>query len=120
MLFRSTLMNKVDMRKTELIQSQIMEKTSGTEIINRLLKLGLVSQYDDPADKRSQRLKITALGRSELIAILPKMKLVSQIVSGNLSAVEKSNLAYMLRKLDSHHHAIYLNRKVDTLESLIE
>jgi len=96
-----------------------MEKTSGTEIINRLLKLGLISQFNDDEDKRSVRINITALGREQLFRILPKMRMVSQIVTGNLTDKEKLTLAYMLRKLDSFHNEIYKRKKDVDLTDLL-
>lgn len=109
--FLITLMTHDSLSKTELIVKQVMEKTSGTEIINRLLKLGLVEQYNDEVDKRSVRVKITLLGRMELVKVLPNMNTVSQIVAGNLNETEKFMLAYMLRKLEHYHNDIFLNKK---------
>ena len=109
--FLITLITFDSLTKTELIHKQVMEKTSGTEIINRLLKLGLISQFNDADDKRSVRIKITLLGREQLFQILPQMRVVSQIVTGNLTENEKLTLSYMLRKLDSFHNDIYKNKK---------
>ncbi|MDD3078250.1 MAG: MarR family transcriptional regulator [Paludibacter sp.] len=117
--FLITLLTFDSLSKTELIQKQVMEKTSGTEIINRLLKLGLLEQYQDEVDKRSIRVKISPSGRVELFKILPQMRTVSQIVAGNLTVNEKNMLAYMLRKLEHFHNDIYLNKKDNNLEELI-
>jgi len=117
--FLITLITHESLSKTELIHKQVMEKTSGTEIINRLLKLGLISQFNDDEDKRSVRINITALGREQLFRILPKMRMVSQIVTGNLTDKEKLTLAYMLRKLDSFHNEIYKRKKDVDLTDLL-
>jgi len=117
--FLITLITYESLSKTELIHKQVMEKTSGTEIINRLLKLGLISQFNDDEDKRSVRINITALGREQLFRILPKMRMVSQIVTGNLTDKEKLTLAYMLRKLDSFHNEIYKRKKDVDLTDLL-
>lgn len=114
-----TLMTYDSLSKTELILKQVMEKTSGTEIINRLLKLGLIEQFSDETDKRSVRVKITPAGRLELIKILPHMNTVSQIVTGNLSETEKAMMAYMLRKLEHYHNDIFMNKKDTELQQLI-
>jgi len=114
-----TLLANESMSKTELIQNQIMEKTSGTDIINRLLKQGLIEQFDDIVDKRSIRIKITQTGRMELLQIMPKMQLVSQIVTGNLTETEKNMLAYSLRKLELFHNDIFTNKKGSELKDLL-
>lgn len=117
--FLITLMTRESMSKTELITHQIMEKTSGTDIINRLLKQGFIDQYDDENDKRSIRVRITPSGRVELIAILPQMRMVSQIVTGNLTETEQTTLAYMLRKLEIFHNDIFMNKKSVELAELL-
>ena len=102
-----------------MIQNQIMEKTSGTDIINRLLKQGLIEQYDDSVDKRSVRVQITQAGRIELLSIMPNMQMVSQIVAGNLTETEKNMLAYSLRKLEVFHNDIFMNKKGNDLSDLL-
>lgn len=109
--FLMTLMTYKNLSKSELIQKQVMEKTSGTEIINRLIKLGLIEQAENESDKRSIMVSITDFGRTEIYKILPQMQMVSQIVTGNLNEIEKSTLAYTLRKLDHFHNDIFINKK---------
>ena len=117
--FLMTLMTYDSLSKSELIQKQVMEKTSGTEIINRMIKMGLIESFNDEADKRSVRVKMTVAGRMEIIKILPEMQKVSKIVTGNLSETEKSTMAYMLRKLEHYHNDIFTNKKDSELEELI-
>jgi len=118
--FLITLMTYESLNKTELIQKQVMEKTSGTEIINRLLRQGLIQQFNDEHDKRSIRVKITSVGRMELLKILPHMQTVSQVVSGNLNETEKLTLAFMLRKLEHYHNDIFINKKEHDLVDLLQ
>ena len=117
--FLMTLMTYDSLSKSELIQKQVMEKTSGTEIINRMIKMGLIESFNDESDKRSVRVKMTPAGRMEIIKILPEMQKVSKIVTGNLNETEKNTMAYMLRKLEHYHNDIFMNKKDSELEELI-
>lgn len=117
--FLITLINHSTLSKTELINTQVMEKTSGMEIIKRLVKLGLMEELQDENDKRSIRVALTQSGRAALFQILPQMQMVSKIVVGNLDETEKNTLAYLLRKLELHHNDIYFNHKDSTLDDLI-
>ena len=117
--FLMTLMTYESLSKSELIQKQVMEKTSGTEIINRMIKMGLIESFNDESDKRSVRVKMTVAGRMEIIKILPEMQKVSKIVTGNLNETEKNTMAYMLRKLEHYHNDIFMNKKASELEELI-
>jgi len=115
-----TLMTYESLTKTELITKVIMEKTSGTEIINRLINLKLIEQFEDINNKRNVRIKVTDLGKFEIINILPQMKIVSIIVSGNLTDSEKSVLVYLLKKLDFFHNEIFMNKRNLDLNEIIK
>jgi DNA-binding MarR family transcriptional regulator len=117
--FLITLMTYDSLNKSELITKQIMEKTSGTEVINRLVKRGMIFETADQNDKRSIRVSITKSGREEIIRILPLMTKVTEIVVGNLSAEEINTLSYLLKKLDYFHNNIYLNKRGQTLSDIL-
>lgn len=51
-------------RKTEIIYSNLMELSSGTDMLNRLRSRGFIREYDDTEDRRSKRLELTAEGAS--------------------------------------------------------
>jgi DNA-binding MarR family transcriptional regulator len=116
--FLISLMTYDSLNKSELITKQIMEKTSGTEVINRLVKRGMIFETADLNDKRSIRVSISEAGREEILKILPLMKKVSEIVVGNLSNEEINTLSYLLKKLDYFHNDIYLNKKDQYLSDI--
>jgi len=112
------LLTYTSLTKMELIQKNVMEKTSGMEVIKRLQRYGMLEQFDDEIDKRSKRVKITEKGKIEIFRLLPEMSKISSIVSGNLSDSEKLTLSYLLKKLDQFHNEIYLNEKGLSIDEL--
>ena len=116
--FLITLMTYDSLNKSELINKQIMEKTSGTEVINRLVKRGMIFETVDQNDKRSIRVSITKSGREEILRILPLMTKVTEIVVGNLSTEEINTLSYLLKKLDYFHNDINLNKRGQPLSEI--
>jgi DNA-binding MarR family transcriptional regulator len=98
--------------KGELISRNIQEKTSGTEVIRRLIQAGLASQLDDVNDKRSKRISITDPGKQLLYRVFEDMNDVGKMVSGNLSLTEKLNLQYLLQKLDTFHYKLHDNKVI--------
>ena len=117
--FLITLLTYNSLSKSELITKQVMEKTSGTEIIRQLIKRGLIVESADENDKRSIRVSITKSGREEVLRMLPLMNKVTKIITGNLSAEEINTLSYLLKKLDYFHNDIYLNKKEQHLNDIL-
>jgi len=106
------LLTHDSLSKSDLINKNIQEKTSGTEVIRRLLQAGLVSQLDDENDKRSKRISITDQGKQLLYRIFDDMNDVGKIVAGNLNLTEKLNLQYLLQKLDSFHYKLHEEKAI--------
>jgi len=117
--FLITLMTYDSLSKSELITKQVMEKTSGSEVIRRLIKRGLIVESADENDKRSVRVSITQSGREEILRILPIMSKVTKIVVGNLSAEEINTLSYLLKKLDYFHNDIYINKRGQSFSEIL-
>ena len=109
--FLITIMTSESLRKSELIAKQIMEKTTGMEVINRLINSGLIVESADKKDKRSKIVSITKAGMDEIRSVIPLMGKVSEIIVGNLSNEEINTLAYLLKKLDYYHNDIYTKKK---------
>jgi DNA-binding MarR family transcriptional regulator len=116
--FLITLMTYDSLSKSELITKQVMEKTSGSEIIHRLIKRRLIAECADENDKRSIRVSITQSGREEILRVLPLMSKVTKIVVGNLSFEEINTLSYLLKKLDYFHNDIYISKRESPLNDI--
>jgi MarR family transcriptional regulator, lower aerobic nicotinate degradation pathway regulator len=117
--YLATLLNFNNLSKIELINKSVQEKTTGMETIKRLLKNNLIEQFDNPSDQRSQLLQLTPKGKGVLFGVFENMSLVSKVVTGNLTHTEKIQLAYLLKKLDTHHNAIFLDKKGAELHELV-
>ncbi len=105
--------------KTEIIEKNIHEKTTGIEIIKRLLNAELIYQTDDTTDRRSKRLMITEKGKETLFGVFEDMRKASIIIAGNLSTTEKMQLAFLLQKLDYFHNPLFLEQQDKDLDSLL-
>lgn len=106
--------------KTELINEMVLSKTSGIEVIKRLRKYGYIREYNDPEDKRSKRVEITAEGKRLVKGLLPRMSLVSEAISGNLSPSELRTLNFLLKKLEAHHRTHFDSICKDQMEHINE
>lgn len=89
--------------KSELIAQGLDGKTTGTDIIRRLVKNGLAKEIINPRDKRSKLLQITEKGKKIIYQAYVKMSAVSTKVTGNLNKTEKKQLLQLLSKLELYH-----------------
>mgnify|MGYP001794011383 CR=1 FL=1 len=119
-VFLASLMMTPGLTKSELIQQHLLEITSGTEILKRLLKQAFIEEYENPEDRRSKRLKITSLGLSVLGELREEMMQAAHVVGGDLSLAEKAKLVQLCKKLKGFHDQIHENDKKSALTTILE
>jgi DNA-binding MarR family transcriptional regulator len=112
------LLTHSHLSKSELINHNLQEKTSGTEVIRRLIASGLVRQWDDLNDKRSKHIAITDEGKELLYRVFVDMNSVGKMITGKLSMAEKFTLQYLLQKLENFHLELYENKTILTKADL--
>lgn len=118
--FLAALATKRNFSKSELINFNLMEMTSGIEIIKRLLRRAFIEEFPDPNDKRAKRLKITQEGLNLIVSVFNDMNKVSFIVSGNLSEFEKHQLSSILTKLENFHFEVHNNDKSSDVKTIVD
>ena len=112
------LLTHPHLSKSELISHNLQEKTSGTEVIRRLVAWGLVRQWDDEKDKRSKHIAITDEGKQLLFQVFEHTNYVGKIITGRLTLAEKFTLQYLLQKLENFHLEHYEKKTIINKEDL--
>ena len=112
------LLTHENLSKSDLIKRNMQEKTSGAEVIRRLLAAGLVKQWDDTIDKRSVRISITESGKELLHRVLDDMNHVGKMITGNLSYSEKLEFHHLLQKLEAFHFKLHDEKIINTKEDM--
>ncbi|AYL96797.1 MarR family winged helix-turn-helix transcriptional regulator [Mucilaginibacter celer] len=84
-----TIFNQVNPIKSEAIYNNIIELSSGTNMLNRLKKRGLITEYDDDEDKRIKRLKLTTKGEETLGKAKVRVLEAAQMMVNVLSEEDK-------------------------------
>ncbi|MEM1218468.1 MAG: winged helix DNA-binding protein, partial [Bacteroidota bacterium] len=118
--FLATLMQERDLRKSDLVQMNMIEFSPGMEVIRRLLRKGLIEEFPDPEDGRSKRVRLTQAGRVEFLLISEQSRNISRIISGNLCLEEKRLVIPILFKLMKFHEPIFKEAHGAPLEKIIE
>jgi DNA-binding MarR family transcriptional regulator len=116
--FLAMLMHHESMKKTELIQANLFEMSSGIEVIKRLIKKNLIEDFDDPDDKRSKRVKVTSKGKDIVNKLMGEIHKVSQLLPGHLDKNQKITVLSLLIHLNDFHKRIFLHEKDKSLDEL--
>ncbi len=118
--FLSTIFKEGSVLKNKLITMHLIEISSGSEIIKRLIRNGLVLEYPDSHDKRAKRVELTDLGKIEIIAAFNDMFNVAKLFKGNLSRKEFMYSLEALNKLNLFHWHIFKEGKHLSVKELVE
>lgn len=118
--FLVTLFVDQSLSKTALIQKNILDKSSGSEIIKRLIRQGFIEEFPSEEDRRSKLVRLTGKGSVALLQTFEKMGQVSMLISGNLNEAEKVRLFELLHKLHHFHLPIFLEQRNESIETIME
>lgn len=118
--FLATLQQVGAMKKSALIQHNILEKSSGTEVLKRLLKQGFIEEQPDPDDRRAKQVHLTEAGKVAVNAANAKVFPMGKVVTGNLTLAEKQTLLGLLQKLHRFHDPIFKEYSEEELAALLE
>lgn len=117
--FMAALLPNLEKTKSQLIQENIMEKSSGTEVIKRLLKQGMFEESANPADKRTKLVRLTPLGLKAFYDIGPSMEAMSKVITGEMGNREKVTLLETLKKLFFHHWDLFTQKKEAEIQEML-
>jgi DNA-binding MarR family transcriptional regulator len=116
--FLATLLREKSLLKNELINKHLLEISSGSEIIKRLIKNKLIFEFPDEKDKRAKRVSLTERGKKEIMFAFDDMHKVSEIVIGNLNGDELQQALSVFNKLTYFHQHIHENDRNTCLNDL--
>ena len=108
------------MTKTEVMRGCIMEKSSGNEVLKRLLKNGLLHEFPHPDDGRSKLVELTDAGRTAFESVHQGIDNLSKIVVADLDEEEKQMLLRILIKLNRYHKTVFEAADEQQLEAMLK
>lgn len=92
--------------KKEAISANIIELTTGVEIIRRLIKQGLLTERSNPADGRERLISLTKAGQAKLYTIYQGFAHIQDVMA-DLTGPEREHLFIILKSLDDFHTRNY-------------
>ncbi len=95
-----TIRQEVNPRKTEVIFANLFELSSGTDMLNRMKKRGLISEYDDLEDKRSKRMRLTSEGEKAADLCSERIVANAQMIMNDLNDDDKQLCIQLLKNVE--------------------
>lgn len=117
--FLVSINNRGTPAKNEVYKDTISELTTGTQMMKRLIEIGMVKEIVDKKDKRIKRVELTAKGKRTRENILEQSKKDLLLKAGNLSEEEKIQLKSSLTYLEKFHGEIYQNDGDKSIDEIL-
>lgn len=76
-----------------------VDRSTIADLVARMVRNGLIERSDDPADRRSYVLFLTADGKKQLTVLRPRVEEVERILTARLSQKEGLELRRLLSAL---------------------
>jgi len=105
-------------RKTEAIYTSLFELSTGTDMLNRLKKIGFISEQDDKEDRRSKRIQITPKGQKALAVCRKRMGQLAEMEFYDLTGDEKRWCLQLLGRIDDKFSKLWLSHKAKPFEEI--
>ena len=105
-------------RKSDVINYAMLEISTGTDILNRLIQKGFINERVDPEDKRSKLLTLSPSGSVTLRACFKKAQLAREIVLADLTDDDKKLVAHILNPVQEKHTKLSRESKGKTIEEV--
>ena len=108
-----------ELRKTEIVSfNLLLEPTTGIDILNRMLKAGLISERVDPADKRARLIKLTRNGHEILKRLKALLEKITSMVLAKMDTDNKMMMTLALSGIADHHTAMLKEGRINAIEHM--
>ncbi|WP_291910068.1 winged helix DNA-binding protein [Chitinophaga sp. CB10] len=117
--FLSSLYHLKQVKKTQLIQYNFTEQTTGIDILNKLKKLGYVSEKTDPDDKRAKLVSITKTGEKTLFKLYQLLYKPTLLMYHGISQQDKQVIINLLKQTEQKHQELLAGSRNKSIDELL-
>jgi len=105
-------------RKSDVINFAMIDLSTGSDILNRLVKEGYLKERTDPDDKRSKLIAITSSGEKALHECFKKTLIARKILLKGLGDEDKKLCIQILEPHENRHSVISVESKNRSIEDI--
>lgn len=116
--FLNSIYQLKEVKKTQVIQYNFTEQTTGIDILNKLAKLGYLAERVDPEDKRAKLVSITKAGEKILFKIYQLLYKPTLLMYHGIEDKDKQVVINILKDTEHLHQQLLSgarNRSIDDL-----
>jgi DNA-binding MarR family transcriptional regulator len=106
-----TIWHTGDSRKTDIINRQLSELSTGIDILNHLKDMSLIEERVDPTDRRAKLISITEQGEEVLYQCFRRMSKVGAILFDEVAEEDRKLCIQLLKKVIVKHSKLALDVK---------
>ncbi|SKC77723.1 MarR family winged helix-turn-helix transcriptional regulator [Ohtaekwangia koreensis] len=106
-----TIRQNKNPRKTDVIYDNLYELSSGTDMLRRLQKRGLIKEYIDKNDKRSKRVELTPKGERTADQCYQQMVKNARMMTYDLADDDKKLVVQLLKGIEMKYSTLWLQHK---------
>jgi len=92
--------------------------SSGTDMLNRMKKRGLIREYNDKEDKRSKRIELTPKGGKVLEACQERIRKNATMMASGLNNDDKELCVQLLKATEIKFSALWPQQRNKTFEEV--
>ena len=108
-------------RKTDLISfNLLLEPTTGIDILNRMIKAGLLDEKEDPSDRRARLLRLTKKGQFILKKAEESVQGVTTLLFDKVSEPQRSVMESTLVAIENEFSPLLATHRPKTFDDLLQ
>ncbi|MBZ4192078.1 MarR family winged helix-turn-helix transcriptional regulator [Niabella beijingensis] len=115
-----TIKKEKSPRKTEVIYANLFELSSGTDMLNRMQKRGLIKEHADKEDKRSKRMELTEKGERAIKTSTEKIKRNATMLLHGLAEEDQELCIQLLKGIEIKLSEQWQKHKGKSFEEIYE
>lgn len=108
-----------EVKKTQVIQYNFTEQTTGIDILNKLNRLGYISERTDPDDRRAKLVRITREGEKALAALYRLLYKPTLLMYNGIDHKDKQVVINILKDAEHKHQEILSHSRNLSIDELL-
>lgn len=118
--YLGSIFHKGESRKTDIINYNLSELSTGIDTLNRLKNEKLITERTDPSDKRAKLVKHTAKGEEMLFECYRRLHSIGSLLFDELAESDKKLCIQLLKNVEIKHSKLALEVKQSTLDEVFK